>query len=637
MFTMKKLTIKLNQSYKSFVNEFHTTLEGNLIILSGVNGAGKSQIINIILGQDKANTPNETIQSTIKIDDIEIKKENIDFRSFKENISTIEIAESTAQAFAESANIAWNLYQQYSPNFISSFGPYLDSFFEAKKILLQCFSEQQFYNSQIQEAEFKRKLENSNFVIRAGDRFTNNIGEIFFAHAVSANEKMKEVSKAKFDPSMIEEAPWKKLNNLFADLKIDYRFKDNYEIIGVVMNEQPKLYMLKPDGTLDEGNSRNLADLSDGEKTIISLCFAALNSNYSTTRKLLLLDELDAVLNPSLIQIFFAVIQKYFIDQGVMVIMATHSPATISLSPDNATYYEIFRPNKMGERILEVSRNEYSELQIANKDFYDKIADQEKRIKSLYDKITDQGKRIESLFQQINSDQKILILTEGKTDWKYMLAALRHYHKNKEFLVIEEDFFCRFGQEKDVTEGICGSNVIIKDMGDAELNKRLESLRKNREIDKIFTTTVIGIFDSDGSNITPIDDKEKKVFSFKIVPNNISTEFLFNDNEIKTEVEGKRLYITDEFSRSKRNSADPNLNYAGDKSISCKQGIRKIIDSDVYNVKGENVALTKDNFAQAILKNEVKISDESWDNFRHIFKEIQSFIDIGNQKSINDA
>jgi ABC-type multidrug transport system ATPase subunit len=147
---MKKLTIQLNQSYKSFKDEFNTTLEGDLTIILGVNGAGKSQIINIILGYDKINNAN--IQSKIKIDNIEIRKEDIDFRSFKENIGIAEITASTSQTFLESVNNAWIFYKDYKLDSLdNSIVQYADSCLEAKNILLQSFSEQEFYNSEIKE------------------------------------------------------------------------------------------------------------------------------------------------------------------------------------------------------------------------------------------------------------------------------------------------------------------------------------------------------------------------------------------------------------------------------------------------------------------------------------------------------
>jgi Fe-S cluster assembly ATPase SufC len=105
---MKTLTFQLNQEYKSFDSGFQASLEGNLIILSGVNGSGKSQIATTILGID--NTNNTIVNSSVHLDTIEIKRQDVDFRSFKENISIPEITAATPQVFIDSASNAWSNY-----------------------------------------------------------------------------------------------------------------------------------------------------------------------------------------------------------------------------------------------------------------------------------------------------------------------------------------------------------------------------------------------------------------------------------------------------------------------------------------------------------------------------------------------
>lgn len=50
---MKKLEIQLSQKYRSFQNNFKTILEGDLVILSGVNGSGETQLFDIIRGFQK--------------------------------------------------------------------------------------------------------------------------------------------------------------------------------------------------------------------------------------------------------------------------------------------------------------------------------------------------------------------------------------------------------------------------------------------------------------------------------------------------------------------------------------------------------------------------------------------------------
>lgn len=607
---MSKLEIQLNQIYKSFENGFITTLEGKLVILSGVNGAGKSQLMSTILGFDK-NT-NQNISSSIKIDGIELKKEEIDFRSFKENIGINEITTSTSQTFLSSTEQAWSYYINYRLNHIDpSLIQYSDSCIEAKKIMLNNFSIDEFNSGQINEAAFKTTLRDSNYIWKVGDKFTNIIGEIFFLHILKVNKKMVEVSREQFTLNMLEEAPWLKLNKLFEKLKLDYRFKDNYELNGVEINEQPKLFAIKSNGSIDENSSRNLVDLSDGEKTIISLCFATLIDNNVNAKKLLLLDELDSVLNPSLIQMFFAVIEEFFINKGIMVVLSTHSPATISLSPDNTKFYEIFKPNSTGNRVLEIPQNDYSELLIANKKFYDKISNQENRITELQNNII--------------SNQNILILTEGKTDWKYFLSALRFFHNNNQFEDIEEDYFYRFGSEQDLKDNVCNTKE-VNELSDSKLKNYLNSLIEARKIDINNTQIRIGIFDSD-TNIQLVNDSGKNVFSFKIEPNNISTELLFTDEEIKIEIDNKRLFIGDEFDiRNKIHNTNSLLTLGGDSSNTNKAGKRTIIESDVYDRERKNVSLSKEKFAQAIYHNNALISLNSWNNFKHIFEQISTII-----------
>lgn len=176
---------------------------------------------------------------------------------------------------------------------------------------------------------------------------------------------------------------------------------------------------------------------------------------------------------------------------------------------------------------------------------------------------------------------------------------------------------------------ICGCNI-SDELSESKLNNYLTSLISTRAIDINHTQVRIGIFDSD-TNIRPHENKEKKVFSFRIEPDGISTEFLFNDNEIKTDFDEKRLYVGVEFDKiTKKHTCDPSLNLGGDNSNINKAGEKTIVESGVYNSENENIALPKEKFAQAVFNGEVNICEESWERFRHIFEKIQSFIDPRN-------
>ncbi|AHB99031.1 ATP-binding cassette domain-containing protein [Francisella orientalis] len=87
---MKTLTIKLNQKYKSFPIGFVTNIDNNgIVVISGVNGSGKSQLMNIINGRRIINNESHDISREITIDTHTIKSDEIEYRSFKNSIKIL--------------------------------------------------------------------------------------------------------------------------------------------------------------------------------------------------------------------------------------------------------------------------------------------------------------------------------------------------------------------------------------------------------------------------------------------------------------------------------------------------------------------------------------------------------------------
>ena len=92
------------------------------------------------------------------------------------------------------------------------------------------------------------------------------------------------------------------------------------------------------------GDSINFSDLSSGEKVLISLVFYLYNTQEKNVfPKLLLLDEPDAHLHPTMSQQLLDVIKKVLVDKyNVRVIMTTHSPSTVALT-DEESLFEMSR------------------------------------------------------------------------------------------------------------------------------------------------------------------------------------------------------------------------------------------------------------------------------------------------------
>src|SRR3972149_7065453 len=189
----KKLSLQLTQDYRSFSSGFSFDFTGNLIILSGVNGSGKSQLIDIISQRE----------------------------SHKNN--------------------AWSAYENYRLDYNhQNLWDYKESSERAKQILIDKYGEVKFKNKQITQTEFKDTLP-SDFVWKSDDIFTNFIGELFFNYALDVYDaKAKAGEKGeKFDPPLLPAPPWKQLNDLLPALGFECRFKDNYYVRGLQINEQP--------------------------------------------------------------------------------------------------------------------------------------------------------------------------------------------------------------------------------------------------------------------------------------------------------------------------------------------------------------------------------------------------------------
>ncbi|WP_179362679.1 AAA family ATPase [Nitrosopumilus oxyclinae] len=147
--------------------------------------------------------------------------------------------------------------------------------------------------------------------------------------------------------------PWEVVNSFLSTFSnFDYKLSFPEELdLSTYSNQDGPLFtpML-----LDK--KRDLAipynQLSSGEQILFSLALCLFKSKSDNMfPKLLLLDEIDATLHPSMIENLFNVINEVFLKNGTKVILSTHSPTTIALSDENS----VFVVNKDGENKIEKS------------------------------------------------------------------------------------------------------------------------------------------------------------------------------------------------------------------------------------------------------------------------------------------
>ena len=102
----KKLAIIQTQDWKSFKSNaekpFEVNLEGDLIIITGTNGSGKSQLLDVIKMVNVQNTGQPG--SLVSIDGVPVSSNSILKKSFKEIITVQPIAKANTAYIDQISN-----------------------------------------------------------------------------------------------------------------------------------------------------------------------------------------------------------------------------------------------------------------------------------------------------------------------------------------------------------------------------------------------------------------------------------------------------------------------------------------------------------------------------------------------------
>lgn len=107
----------------------------------------------------------------------------------------------------------------------------------------------------------------------------------------------------------------------------------------------------------ESGETRAFGSLSSGEQVILALVVSVFQSNDQfALPRLVLLDEVDSSLHPSMIKSLFYALSAAFIEKGISVILATHSPSTIALADEESLF--VVQKGDVVPKVTKVSRPE---------------------------------------------------------------------------------------------------------------------------------------------------------------------------------------------------------------------------------------------------------------------------------------
>ncbi|MDE2817127.1 MAG: AAA family ATPase [Chloroflexota bacterium] len=205
--------------------------------------------------------------------------------------------------------------------------------------------------------------------------------------------------------------PWDTLRDVMARMRevagenclFDFDFSDPAHIrLGIGNFREFKFGAKMTNRTT--GEQYDLITLSSGEKILMTLCLAAFNQRLGGRRpNLLLLDELDAMLHPSMIRALVEVLMSLFVEQGSKVVMTTHSPITVAALPEA----EVFRVDREGAKVRLVSTSAADAVE----ELSEGLA------------TVDAGLRIAAL----SGKASVTILTEGHNTWHLQRWVELHF------------------------------------------------------------------------------------------------------------------------------------------------------------------------------------------------------------------
>jgi len=219
-------------------------------------------------------------------------------------------------------------------------------------------------------------------------------------------------------------------------------------------------------------------------------------------------------------------------------------------------------------------------------------------------------KMSDPVFEEAN----IILFTEGKTDVKHVEAAQNHLDVRHKIAIWVDDNGATVGSDELLK--------MCKFYARVPQTKRMififdrDEERILRELEK---KTVAGtVYQSWGNN----------VYSFAIpVPNGRSEDthaicmelFYSNSDLTKTDEHGRRLYLSDEFDSYSCGHNSGTLHCTNKSKL---KGKISIIDSGVFNMKNESVALSKDGFAEEVLRGRGNFTNTDFSAFNSIFEVI---------------
>lgn len=353
------------------ITKFDEIETQDLVVLTGVNGAGKSHLLDAIFQKKvliDARSDNKVV--TFNFENFRLKNEasfNAQKISAERDQAWNILQDQLKALILNEKNVLGKEYDELRERAISLSVPLwslqdsqnLDKF---KHTMNNIFVHNHQFKGNIQAQSVFRLLKELPYLIteinkeefdslykqteKNGDFLPAALGRLIWGYYIKYSQnQLNELNNTKYKTNhkVLTEAefisshgkkPWDVINSILSGFQsLDYKI-NSPEGGDLFSNYQLKLTSKsKPDLQIE------FNDLSSGERILMALVASIYKASFDNNfPDVILLDEIDASLHPSMIKNMLSVIQDIFLAQGIKVVLVTHSPTTIALAPEECIY-----------------------------------------------------------------------------------------------------------------------------------------------------------------------------------------------------------------------------------------------------------------------------------------------------------
>ena len=366
---MDKISLKLNSGYKSLQAGFEWNDIPRFAVITGINGVGKSQLLEVIKGLEQSKNGNRVITREIT------STKGVERLIFSDNVSgqglslngLVEYVKNGDQRLASIRDLdrqigmykdsVNNLRQQQKLAVDKIERLRLEKNIESLTRQIEKFQNQQL-NSIIfaYEEELKRIAKQLNKKIEeltedeirkyAVGNFESltTIDELTRFLAGENQRYMKRVThlaemhlNKDLDLLVAEERPYQTINRLFRQYHFDY-----YNMLNPFPGDEKRNGEILFQGN---GGEHIVYDsLSRGEQAIVQFVIWSYGQDFRGNRiNTMVLDEPDAHLHSSMCKMMVEIFSELSTEKeigggGIRIIITTHSPSTVAFTPEGSLF-----------------------------------------------------------------------------------------------------------------------------------------------------------------------------------------------------------------------------------------------------------------------------------------------------------